>query len=74
VVDPCIPADWGGFEAVRIWRGAAYNITVKNPDGVEKGVKKVLLNGTEINSGVLCQKAGSVNFVEVIMGEVENDD
>lgn len=68
VIDPCIPGDWKEFEAVRVWRGATYNITVKNPNGVEKGVKKILLNGKETGASVPCQDQGTVNFVEVIMG------
>ena len=39
-IDPCIPADWKEFSAVRRWRGAEYKIHVENPDGVMKGVQK----------------------------------
>ena len=39
-IDPCIPADWKEFSAVRRWRGAEYDIHVENPDGVMKGVKE----------------------------------
>lgn len=68
IIDPCIPASWNEFEVTRVWRGAVYNITVKNPNSVEKGVKEVSLNGKKIDEYVPCQKAGSVNSVEVIMG------
>ncbi len=34
LVDPCVPADWEGFQMTRVWRGAEYRITVKNPDGL----------------------------------------
>ena len=44
-VDPCIPAEWDGFEAVRKWRGAEYRIAVANPDHVEKGVRRILADG-----------------------------
>jgi N,N'-diacetylchitobiose phosphorylase len=37
-IDPCIPADWHSFEADRVWRGAAYHITVENPHAVLIGV------------------------------------
>ena len=49
-VDPCIPAEWDGFEAVRRWRGAVYQIQVTNPDHVEKGVRKILVDGQEVRS------------------------
>ena len=44
-VDPCIPAEWEGFTARRVWRGAAYTIRVENPDHVEKGVKAIEVDG-----------------------------
>ena len=44
-VDPCIPADWDGFTAVRKWRGAVYRITVSNPEHVEKGVVALETDG-----------------------------
>lgn len=28
-VEPCIPSDWPGYEAVRVWRGAEYRISVR---------------------------------------------
>jgi len=68
LIDPCIPSDWDGFEVVRKWRGATYNIKVSNPDRVEKGVKSVLLNGQNSGQCIPIQKPGSVNNVEVIMG------
>ena len=47
-VDPCIPADWDGFEAVRRWRGAEYRITVRNPGHVEKGVRAIRVDGIDV--------------------------
>ena len=44
-VDPCIPADWDGFEVTRRWRGAIYHIRVENPDHVEKGVSFIEVDG-----------------------------
>ncbi len=47
-VDPCIPCEWDGFEAQRIWRGGLYRISVVNPGHVSKGVKRILVNGKEV--------------------------
>lgn len=70
LVDPCIPAAWQGFTAVRKWRGASYNITVQNPDRVEKGIKEVVLNGKKLEgTSVPRQPEGSENEVLVIMGK-----
>lgn len=68
VIDPCIPSDWKGFEVTRKWRGAVYKINVKNPGGVQKGVKSVKVNREEIHGPVPVMPAGSINKIEVIMG------
>ncbi|MFJ4232172.1 GH36-type glycosyl hydrolase domain-containing protein [Cellulosimicrobium cellulans] len=47
VVDPSIPKDWDGFEVRREWRGAVYDIEVRNPDHVSKGVRSVTVDGVE---------------------------
>jgi len=67
LVDPCIPRDWKGFEVTRKLRGGEYRIKVTNPDGVNKGVKIVRMNGKEIEGNMLPIAPG-VNQVEVIMG------
>ncbi len=48
IIDPCIPSDWKQFKVNRIFRGKILNITVNNENGVEKGIKKIILNGEEI--------------------------
>jgi len=68
IIDPCIPAEWDGFSATRKWRDAEFNITVKNPAHVEKGVKEVILNGKKLDGGIPVMPKDSVNTVEVIMG------
>jgi len=68
MVDPCVPAEWKEFEINRQWRGATYRITVKNPEGVQKGVKSATLNGRLTSMPIPAQKAGSVNQVVVTMG------
>lgn len=68
IVDPCIPSDWKEFQVTRRWRGAVYHITVKNPHGVEHGVKSITLNGQPITGGIPAQPAGTSNDVLVVMG------
>jgi N,N'-diacetylchitobiose phosphorylase len=68
VIDPCIPAEWDGFEIVRKWRDAEYQIKVSNPDHVEKGIKSVHLNGKSLTGKIPVQNTGSVNNVEIVMG------
>jgi cyclic beta-1,2-glucan synthetase len=45
VIDPCIPAAWPGFELTLRYRGAVYDISIQNPDGVSRGVIAAQLDG-----------------------------
>ena len=67
-IDPCIPATVGEYHVNRLFRNTMYHITVKNPDGVEKGVRKILLNGQEIPAGPVPLGDAAEADVEVIMG------
>jgi cellobiose phosphorylase len=44
-IDPCIPASWPGFRVKRRFRGKDFDIRVENPSGVQKGVKRLVVNG-----------------------------
>lgn len=68
VIDPCIPAAWPGFRMTRQWRGATYHITVQNPNGVQKGVQSVTLNGQLLEFPIPPAAVGTVNDVLVVMG------
>ncbi len=68
VIDPCIPGDWNEFEVQREWRKATFHIKVLNPDGVQKGVKTVTLDGKPVSGPIPPQKAGSLHKVVVTMG------
>jgi cellobiose phosphorylase len=48
-VNPCIPCSWDGFSVSRIYRGCRINITVTNPNHVEKGVNSINVEGIEID-------------------------
>lgn len=66
-IDPCVPADWKEFKVSREFRGAMYEITVLNPEGVMKGVSKLYLDGVETQQIPVCD-AGSRHEVTVVMG------
>lgn len=70
VVDPSIPTAWDGFEVRREWRGAVYEIEVRNPDHVSKGVRSVTLDGVELDptQPIPVQPAGSEVKVVVTLG------
>lgn len=65
-VDPCVPADWDGFAVTRRWRGATYRIRVENPDHVEKGVRRIEVDGA-ITDAIPVFGEG-VHDVRVVMG------
>jgi len=69
VVDPRVPPDWKEFSAVRIYRGATYEIHVTNPNGVSRGVGAVSVDGEPIEGNVLPTfPEGTRHRVEVLMG------
>jgi cellobiose phosphorylase len=45
---PAVPKEWDGFEIEKDFRGKHLHITVKNPDHVEHGCKKLSVNGREL--------------------------
>ena len=66
-VDPCIPSDWKEFSVTRKWRGSTYHIHVTNPDGVEKGVRSVTVEGEKADVLPVLPE-GSICRAEIVMG------
>ena len=68
-IDPCIPSAWSGFSAVRRFRGQTLRITVHNPQGVCKGVVKMVVNGKELPGNLVPQDLpGDAGQIEVWLG------
>lgn len=68
-IDPCIPASWKEFAVTRRFRNKMLNITVMNPIGVQKGIKRITLNGQEIVGNLIpTSKMRKTNTVLVKMG------
>ena len=57
-IDPCICSDWKEYTVRRRFRGATYEITVKNPEGICKGVREILLDGQPLAGNVVPHTAG----------------
>ncbi|WP_099468391.1 GH36-type glycosyl hydrolase domain-containing protein [Konateibacter massiliensis] len=69
IVNPCIPAGFGDFTLTREFRNANYHITVKNENAVQKGVKKIIVDGTELDGNLIPFEEGKSTYqVTVIMG------
>ena len=52
-VNPCIPAEFGDFNITRVYRGVTYNIEIKNPNKVQKGVASLTVDGVEVKGNVI---------------------
>ena len=66
-IDPCIPKTWKRFSVTRPFRGTTYEIEVKNPNGVEKGVKKIFVDGKSINGDIIFPTGRKKSKVSVVM-------
>ena len=71
MIDPCIPDHLDGFKVSRTFRGITYNIDIENPNHVEKGVVKLIVDGQEVNGNTIPFDSGmtgkTVN-VTAVMG------
>jgi len=63
-VDPVLPAAWAGFTATRRFRGATYQISVRNPDRISGRVANLEVDGHLVN-GTLVPLAPSGTTVHV---------
>ncbi len=69
IIDPSIPEEWDGYTITRQFRGDIYNITVKNPDHVSRGVARLLVDGREVNGNVIPISGDKkMHEVEVVLG------
>ncbi|MDD5449435.1 MAG: hypothetical protein PHO42_02425 [Candidatus Omnitrophica bacterium] len=69
LIDPCLPKKWKRCFIRRPFRNAVYEITIKNPAGVESGIKEIRVDGKAINGNLVRpHKDGRVHKVEVLMG------
>lgn len=68
VVDPCIPKHWKGYQVTRKFRGSTFNINIKNPNGVNKGVKDLMINGISQKGNTIPILPAGNYAVEVILG------
>jgi len=69
VIDPCIPKKWDGFKVTRKYKNAVYNIEVKNPKHMSKGVYRLKVDSREINGNVAPVFGdGKTHSIEAVMG------
>jgi len=70
IINPCIPDNWEGYKAVRKFRGATYEIEVRNPDHVQHGVARLEIDGKPVEGNVLpVVEKGRTARVLCVMGK-----
>ena len=68
IMNPCIPSKWDGFKVTRKFRGATYEIEVKNPKHVCKGVAEMIVDGQKIDADVAPIFTKGIHKVVVTLG------
>lgn len=67
-IDPCVPKGFGSYTVSRRFRGAMYRIHISNPDHVEKGIRKLTVNGKEVSGNLIPITEGVTKYeVEAVM-------
>jgi cellobiose phosphorylase len=68
-ISPCIPGEWKEYSVKRTFRNAVYNISVKNPEGKNSGIKSIRVDGAPISGNILPDFSDSrAHEVEVVIG------
>ena len=68
-IDPCVPDTMKSFRITRKFRGAQYDITVENRNGVQYGVRSMTVDGTAVEGCVVPAAAqGERVSVSIVMG------
>ncbi len=70
IIDPCIPKHWKSFNISRFFREKILHISVENPNGVQRGITRMYLNGAEIiHNKIAVDELAEINKITVVMGE-----
>jgi cellobiose phosphorylase len=73
-IDPVLPESWPGFSATRQWRGATYEIVVRQPPGVTGRVGRLLVDDKPVEGNLVPEApAGSVVRVEAEVATASSD-
>ena len=68
-IDPCIPSQWNDISIKRVFRGDIYNILIRNPKSICKGVEKIIVDGVEQKCNIVqVFNDKKEHNIEVIMG------
>ncbi|HEY5586334.1 MAG TPA: hypothetical protein VIK78_17820, partial [Ruminiclostridium sp.] len=69
IMDPCIPAKWRDYCITYKFLDTTYHIKVNNPQGLNKGVKEIFMDGKiSAENRINLVNDGISHDVEVLMG------
>ncbi len=66
-IEPCVPAQFKKIKVSRKFRGTTYNITINNPDNAKKGIRRLIVDGKEIDGCIIPPSDASEVNVEAYM-------
>jgi cyclic beta-1,2-glucan synthetase len=70
-IEPCVPRAWPGFTVIMRLPGAEYRIEVENPEGVNRGVRSLELDGQLLHDGrVRFEGDSGPHVVRVVLGNI----
>ena len=65
-INPCIPKEWKEYSIKYRYGKTIYNITVKNENGKNTGVEKIIINGKE-EKEIILQDDGKTKEITIIL-------
>jgi cellobiose phosphorylase len=69
-IDPCIPKEWREYSINYRFKGTLFHIRVLNPEGINRGVKAIFLDGKKLPGGyVPLTDDGVEHEVQVVLGQ-----
>lgn len=66
-IEPCIPNNWKEYQIQYKWKESIYNIIIKNPNGKNTGVSKIILDGKETENNIKLDGSRRIYKIEAIM-------
>jgi len=67
-INPCIPSAMDGFKVSRRFRGTKYNIEIKNPNHLSKGVAELIVDGEKVSGNTIPVSSKKEVGVVVVLG------
>jgi cyclic beta-1,2-glucan synthetase len=68
-LDPCIASEWRSYEITYRHHSATYQIIVENPQGVERGAGRIVLDGQAVDGDIELADDGQRHTIQVVLGQ-----